>query len=87
MAFDRNRIAPLMFAWHKGAGAKSYEIQFASDSSFKSIIAEKTATSNQFLLDERFSGSETYWRVRTRFESDASLWSKPRSFEIKAVEK
>ena len=85
VAFDSKRIAPMIFAWKKSKGVQNYDIQFADDASFKNIIAEKIVSKNQFVLSEKFSNSETYWRVRARFDSYFSSWSEPRSFEIKAV--
>jgi hypothetical protein len=83
MALDKKQIPPILFAWQKDKAAQSYDLQFASDPNFKIVLNEKTMTTNEFLLKEQLANAQTYWRVRSRYQTYKSEWSKPRSFAVK----
>ena len=83
VAFDKEKVDPLLFTWKaQAANAEAYELQFASDPEFKSVLSTKKVNSDKFILKERFESQKVYWRVRAVAGDNQSNWSAVRSYEI-----
>lgn len=89
---DGNPAIPLLFNWQAVTSLSppvTYDLQLATDLTFKSIVFEKTAlTSSDYLITEEDElelerDITYYWRVRAiDSATNASEWSAPGSFSI-----
>lgn len=83
MSLNKETIPPILLAWKKNKFAESYELQFSSSPDFDQILLNTKTPVNRFVLNEKISSEEIYWRVRSRFQGYTSEWSEPRSFDVR----
>ncbi|MEZ4872083.1 MAG: hypothetical protein R2827_07530 [Bdellovibrionales bacterium] len=72
-----------MFEWSPPQYAKAYEIQFARDRKFNSIIDTYSTLVPKYLRKNPWQVGKYYWRVRAKHDKHTSDWSNPGIFFIK----
>jgi len=68
------------FSWSSVAGATSYQIQVATDSSFSSKVIDETTSATAYQSGDEFDNGTYYWKVKA--ETD---WSATGVFTVGAV--
>lgn len=86
-AEDELSWSQLLFRWQPVDDAYAYEIQIATDDSFRNIFASQEITATSFNAENRLnlalSGfGDYFWRVRTKCPNMQDTWSDARRFTI-----
>ena len=83
----------ITFTWNVRKGARSYELQVASDNETKDVIYEASSITTAFIqvpsseLGDLLQPGETYyWRMRSVGECGSGNWTESWSFKIPFVE-
>lgn len=73
---DGNLPGSLLFDWENIEGA-TYEVQWATDSAFSSIVGSATSTQSEYMIAGLTSGTQYWMRVRPIRGSQNAAWSDP----------
>lgn len=69
--------------WTNIQGGQSYEIQFATDNAFSTVVDSEIVTELSYTVITPFLEDQYYWRVRAYNASNQpGVWSLPRAFTI-----
>lgn len=70
------------FIWQDVTGATSYNLQIDDDSTFLSPNVHITTEFNEYTVTDSLAYNTFYWRVRSKNETENSVWSSIWSFTI-----
>ncbi|MBC87112.1 MAG: hypothetical protein CL677_08010 [Bdellovibrionaceae bacterium] len=73
-----------VFEWASPAHSDSFEVQFARDRKFKSVISTYSTLVPKYIMKNTWQVGKYYWRVRAKHQKKfRSEWSSPGIFFIK----
>jgi hypothetical protein len=68
--------------WEKVPEALSYVIEVSTDENFKKLLYQQSIEPSKFLIKQKLSVGNIYWRVKAVKRKVISEWSKVRSFTL-----
>ncbi len=74
------------FSWETDSNANAYILQFSKIADFSQIDREYNLTEASYQVDDLLSGTEYYWRVKSKNACSESSFSETRSFKTIVVE-
>ena len=70
----------LKFTWNAKAGASSYTYQLSDNSTFSSVILEKTVSGTSYIPEQLQYRKRYHWRVKDGKDTTGDTWSETRTF-------